>query len=61
MHRDVKADNVLIFEGNVAKLCDFGFATKEGNHGHGCGTRPYMSPELVANVCHLIDWVSFLY
>ena len=53
VHRDVKADNVLIFEGDVAKLCDFGFTLKEGKAGYGYGTRPYLSPEQIHDVCHV--------
>ena len=51
VHRDIKADNVLIFEGNIAKLCDFGFSLKEGQTGYGYGTLPYMSPEQILDVC----------
>ena len=52
VHRDIKADNILIGQEGVAKLCDFGISCQEGELGEGHGTRQYMSPELVgAIVC----------
>ena len=60
VHRDIKADNVLIFEGNVAKLCDFGFTARVGDVSmHGCGTVPYMAPEIIADVCSSLALLCF--
>ena len=49
-HRDVKAQNVLVFEDNVYKIADFGEAKKFSNEGGVLstlrGTELYMSPVL---------------
>ncbi|XP_072036484.1 mitogen-activated protein kinase kinase kinase 21-like [Amphiura filiformis] len=50
LHRDIKANNCLLFEDNILKLCDFGFA-RETDHSVTMssqkGTYQYMAPELI--------------
>ena len=49
LHRDIKAQNCLLFGDNVLKLCDFGLA-RETDHSFtmasGKGTPYFMAPEL---------------
>ena len=54
MHRDIKVfvllvqpENILLTNGNKAKLCDFGFAAILGERKTLCGTYEYMSPEMI--------------
>lgn len=52
VHRDVSSANVIVTEGGVVKLTDFGLAKMENNlrltqHGVPLGSYPYMSPEQV--------------
>jgi serine/threonine protein kinase len=55
-HRDIKIDNILLNDKNIAKLTDFGFAKEvwdEKKHKvimseTFCGTEPYYSPQIVA-------------
>lgn len=47
IHCDIKPENVILFDGQVTKLADFGIA-KVANHslrGCGTGTLGYMAPE----------------
>uniref|UniRef100_A0A0A9ZAS8 non-specific serine/threonine protein kinase n=2 Tax=Lygus hesperus TaxID=30085 RepID=A0A0A9ZAS8_LYGHE len=51
LHRDLKPQNVLLGDNNVAKLCDFGFARNMSIGTHVLtsikGTPLYMAPELM--------------
>ena len=53
MHRDIKPENLLLTEGEVLKLSDFGLATvfrhneKERLLERRCGTMPYIAPEVL--------------
>ena len=50
LHRDIKANNCLLFENNTLKLCDFGLARQiQGSSALSSqkGTTKYMAPELL--------------
>lgn len=48
VHRDVKAENVLIAQKVVPIVCDFGLSQRDGTIDYGyVGTLGYMAPELV--------------
>ena len=50
-HRDIKADNILMFSQNHCKLCDFGFCTesrKDKQQTKLCGTLTYLAPEILS-------------
>ena len=51
MHRDIKTSNVLLSDGHVAKVADFGIAKYvrspgDKEHTSGLGTLRYMAPEV---------------
>jgi hypothetical protein len=47
VHRDIKADNVLITAALEAKLADFGFARVTAPEMSRCGTLAYTAPEVL--------------
>ena len=53
VHRDIKPENLLLTEGEVLKLSDFGLATVFRHNGkerlleRRCGTMPYIAPEVL--------------
>lgn len=48
MHRDVKANNVLVQSNGHIKLIDFGFAAKENEVSKWLGTPEFTAPEVIA-------------
>ena len=53
IHRDIKPENILISQGGVVKMCDFGFArtmtspAEAGVYTDYVATRWYRAPELL--------------
>lgn len=56
MHRDIKAENMLITGEGVLKLCDFGWSTyipdNDSLRHSYCGTYENMPPEMVLRKGH---------
>ncbi|VBB27957.1 unnamed protein product [Acanthocheilonema viteae] len=64
VHRDIKAENVLLDSNGDVKLTDFGFARyinpRELSHSF-CGTKPYSAPEIVRHLpynAYATDWYA---
>ncbi|XP_003739565.1 cAMP-dependent protein kinase type 3-like [Galendromus occidentalis] len=59
MWRDLKMENVLIFENLRVKLADFGFAVLvDGMRHEACGSADYWAPEIYKNELfnEAVDW-----
>lgn len=55
IHRDIKPENILIKEGNIIKICDFGWCVQSDHSQQRntfCGTLEYMAPEMIQNKAH---------
>eukprot|EP00048_Salpingoeca_helianthica_P015848 m.228943 g.228943 ORF g.228943 m.228943 type:complete len:389 (+) comp17629_c0_seq1:227-1393(+) len=48
VHRDIKAENILLVRPDLAKIADFGFSALIGADNELCGSPPYAAPELLA-------------
>ena len=60
-HRDIKLENILIFENNIFKLCDFGEAKQKAENNDRKtlrGTDFYMSPLLYEGLMHNVNYVQ---
>ena len=52
VHRDIKAENILVISDEHVKVADFGFSTQISNNQYlntFCGSPPYASPELFSD------------
>ena len=55
IHRDIKPENILIKDGNIIKICDFGWCVQtdvSNPRNTFCGTLEYMAPEMILNNPH---------
>jgi len=55
IHRDIKPENVLLAEGMVAKLTDFGWSNymqEDEQRKTVCGTPIYLAPEIIKEQAH---------
>lgn len=55
IHRDIKPENILIKDGNIVKICDFGWCVQSDGmqqRNTFCGTLEYMAPEMIQNKNH---------
>ena len=55
IHRDIKPENILIKDGNIIKICDFGWCVQSDHmqqRNTFCGTLEYMAPEMIQNKNH---------
>ena len=62
IHRDIKPENILIKDGNIIKICDFGWCVQSDHmqqRNTFCGTLEYMAPEMIARQeghSFALDW-----
>lgn len=55
IHRDIKPENILIKDGNIIKICDFGWCVQTDvskPRNTFCGTLEYMAPEMIRQQPH---------
>ncbi|KAI1721906.1 protein kinase domain-containing protein [Ditylenchus destructor] len=52
-HRDLKLENVVIFDGGTVKLCDFGFSRQSKDISSTfCGSKSYSAPEILSGIVY---------
>lgn len=56
LHRDLKLENIVIFDNMVLKIADFGNAMHilTGERRSFCGTREYLSPVFIYIINNII-------
>jgi len=52
-HRDLKLENILLFEGGILKIADYGFCKQSIDLASTfCGSKSYSAPEILRGVTY---------
>lgn len=52
VHRDIKAENIMLDSNDEIRIIDFGFSARGDIMSTGCGTPSYAAPEIYLDECY---------